>query len=95
VLFAVGKRRVDIRRHSQHIARHVLFGIVIAGEIALNVAEGALDSQPGPESSHHLDNVHIGRQYLQVFGRPWRRACLPAPASLSDQLAGSESQGTE
>jgi hypothetical protein len=61
VLLAIRKAGVDIRGHAKHIARHVLFGVVIAGEITLYVTEGALDSQGGSERSHDLDDVYIGR----------------------------------
>jgi hypothetical protein len=81
VSLAVGEARIDVGRHTQHIARNVLFRVVIAGEIALDVTIRALDAKRGSESAHRLLNIHIGRQNLQVLRWSGRWACFRAASA--------------
>jgi len=46
VLHAVGKLRVDILRQDDHLARDVLFRVLVTGKIAFDVTEVALHAEP-------------------------------------------------
>ena len=52
VSFAIRKLRVDVCHHADHRPGDVLFGILIAGEIALLVAVGAHHTQSRTERDH-------------------------------------------
>jgi hypothetical protein len=52
VHLAVGESGVDVIHHRDHHARDILFGVIVAGKIALHVAEGTLHAQAGGVGSH-------------------------------------------
>jgi hypothetical protein len=56
----IGEGGVDVADDSEHIPRHALFCVVIAGEITGDMAVSALDAKRGSERAHHLLNVGIG-----------------------------------
>ena len=78
---AIGEGCVDVVSDSNHITRHVLLAIFIAGKVALYVTEGALHAQRCPKRSHGLLNIDIGGQHFEVFRGPGRGSSLPAATS--------------
>ena len=79
---AVWKSGVNIRSDAQHVSRHALLCVFVAGEIALHMTIRALDAQRGPESSHYLLDICIRRQNPEILwgARRWRRS-LPTTTS--------------
>ena len=74
VAFPVGELHVDFARHRKHHARGSLHGIVVASEIALHMAESALDAQRRTEGPHSVDELRpaLTLQDLKVLGRRHR-----------------------
>ncbi len=70
VLLAVGKLGVDLLGHADHVPRDHLVLILIAGEIALHVAQLAVPAQCGRELLHDAATQIVHRQNLQIL---WRR----------------------
>ena len=68
---AIRKLAVDLARHRQHHARGSLFGIIVAGKIALHVAKHALNAERGRERAHRHDDLlsSFAGQDLQVLQR--------------------------
>ena len=83
VLHAVGKLRVDILRQDDHLARDVLFRVLVTGKIAFHVTELALHTEGEPEGLHGDPDIR-GRdlQHFQILGR-W-------PALLGGGLLSAE-----
>ena len=56
VRLGVGKLGIDVAGHRDHHARGFLFRLLIAGEIALYMTEGALAAQGHAKRAHHGTN---------------------------------------
>lgn len=54
---SIGELGIDFTRHSQHHARGLFVRIIVAGEIALHVAEGALLTKRDRERTHRHDEL--------------------------------------
>src|SRR5579863_3158131 len=69
-----GEKRFQLPHHGDHRARGFLAGVPVGGEVAGNVAIGALHSKSLVESAHGVDEVAVRRQNLKVRGRGhwWR-----------------------
>jgi hypothetical protein len=87
VHLAIREIRVYVRRDAQHVTRHTLLRVIIAGEIALDVTEGALNAERGSKRAHSLLDIHIRREYLQVLRRArwWASLLTAASAPLGQQ----------
>ena len=79
----VGKLSIDVIHQLDHVARGGFLRVLIAGEIALHMAKGALLTEGCPECAHRGANVGIRRQHLQILRRAhafflgrilWRRS---------------------
>lgn len=71
MLLPVREVHIDLPYHSHHHARDILFGILVAVELTLHVAVGALHTQSCRKVAHdayNLGTVHGGGQNLQVLG---------------------------
>lgn len=84
VHLSVREVRVYVCGDAQHVACHVLLRVIVAGEIALDVTVGALNTERGPKRAHCLLDIDIGREYLQVLRRTrwWANLLAAAPAPL-------------
>jgi len=72
MLLPIGEAHVDLTHHLHHHSRDALFRVLIAVELALHMAVGALHAQSGceiPHDAHDSGAVHRSRQNLQVLGR--------------------------
>ena len=73
VFFAVGELRINVLRHFDHMARREFGGFLIAGEVALYVAEVAPLAQGHREGTHHgpdifrFENLEILRRGRRTF----------------------------
>jgi hypothetical protein len=98
VRLTVGEIRVDVGGDSDHIARHALLRVIVAREIARDVAIRALNAQRGPERTHNrgdLRDVRVRGQDSQIFRRPGGRGASPsaaAPPILSHQMERRKQQ---
>ena len=90
----IGEGSVDVADDSEHIPRHALLRVVIAGEIAGDMAVSALDAKRSSKCAHHLLNVGVGGKNPEVFGRPRRRGSwrVTSSAPLSCQRERTENQ---
>ena len=57
---------IQFVNHLKHLSGDDLFPLVIAGEIALNVAAHAVETGAGDERAHHRPDV-LGFDNFQVF----------------------------
>jgi hypothetical protein len=89
VTLSIRELTVDLARHGQHHARRFLFGVIVTGEIALHVAEGALNAERGAERTHgHLELFgSVTGQNLQILRRSKRIR------TLSSLFLGAEANG--
>ena len=88
---AVRERGVDVGCDAEHVPRHILLRIVVAGEIAGNVAVGALNAERCAERSHRLLDIGVGRQHSEILWRSGRRRRLLSPSAsafLSQETDG-------
>ena len=71
VTLPIRKLGIDFARHRQHHTRGFLLGIIVAGEIALDVAERALHAERGSERAHRHDHLlsRLAGQNFQVLQR--------------------------
>src|SRR5579859_860214 len=74
VTFSIRKLSVDFARHRQHHSRSFLLGIIVTGEIALHVTEGASLTERSRKSTHrHLELFRsVATQNLQILRRSKR-----------------------
>ena len=84
VCFAIREIRIDVGGDPKHIPRHVFLRVLIAGEVARHVAEGALHPEGGAERAHHLLDIGVRGQDSKILRRTRRRAfSATSPATLS------------
>jgi hypothetical protein len=70
VLLPIAEGHVDLTHHLHHHPSGFFLWVLIAVELALHMAVGALHAQSGCEVPHHVHNsgaVHSGRKDLQVL----------------------------
>ena len=74
---SIRKLTVNVACHGEHHASRFLFGIIVTGEIALNVAEGALNTKGGGERTHRgpeLIGSLAGKNFQILRRGKWARA---------------------
>jgi hypothetical protein len=59
---------VVLADHHDHRAGDILLGVLVAGEVALNVAAGALHTESGGESAHHGTDFVVGQDFQVLVG---------------------------
>ena len=64
---AIRELRIDIPRHADHHAGDILLGIVIAGEIALDVAVAAHHTQGSAKGLHGWLQT-FDREHFEILG---------------------------
>jgi hypothetical protein len=88
VPFAVWKLRVNLASHGNHTAGDIFVGVIVAGEIALHMAEGAFHAQSGFKCHHGRHQFVRGKEF-QVF---WRRHGVPLTRRRGRILAKGRNQ---
>ena len=89
VTLPIRKLSIDLARHGQHHARRFLLGIIVTGEVALNVAEGALNAERRSKRAHGRPELFgsLPSKNFQILGRSkWTRA-------LASLFLGAEADG--
>src|SRR5229473_6465336 len=66
--FPVGEVRVNLLSHDDHLAGNVLVRVVVAGEVAFDVAKIAFNAESGAERAHDGDQLRSWDfQNLQIL----------------------------
>src|ERR1035441_1850080 len=86
---AVRELRVDVVDHFHHAARHQLLGVLVAGIVALNVAEIAPLTESAAHRTHHGTFV-LSLEDFQVLGR-----AAASPTLLGSSILSTDGHGRE